>query len=460
MTRILHIVVLSSFCLFALSCKKDNPTQPPATGPTLVAYYPFNGNANDESGNGNNGTVNGATLTTDRFGHANRAYSFDGQSNEVQVPHSDALNITGDITLSAWFSSTEAPSFRTSHTILTKRLPNTTPAMAGNFPYLICINYQYGIPADYRKPLFASAVYPTYQYLQSTSDVNIVVWNHMVVVVRSSNLRIFLNGRAIKDTTCNNQLRVGNTAPLLIGSGARTDKPAEQFKGKIDDIRIYNGALTDSEIQALYHEGGWTGNHDLVAYYPFNGNADDSSGGGHHGVVYGAVLAADRFGNANAAYSFDGSTSYIEIPGTDGWNFTTGFTLVAWANFSVNNLDAGILAKHNAGFFNGYLLNVFNNHFCFYVNSDPRITAPYTSMDGSWHMIMGVYDGTTAYLYVDGVLMGSLTESLTNTNAANIMIGKVSGGYFFNGKADDIRIYNRPLSPADVDSLYHLGGWL
>jgi hypothetical protein len=45
----------------------------------LVAHYPFNGNANDESGNGNNGTVNGATLTTDRFGNMNKAYSFDGK---------------------------------------------------------------------------------------------------------------------------------------------------------------------------------------------------------------------------------------------------------------------------------------------------------------------------------------------------------------------------------------------
>ena len=45
----------------------------------LVAYYPFNGNANDESGNGNNGTVNGATLTTDRFGNTNKAYSFNGK---------------------------------------------------------------------------------------------------------------------------------------------------------------------------------------------------------------------------------------------------------------------------------------------------------------------------------------------------------------------------------------------
>jgi len=67
----------------------------------LVAYYPFNGNANDESGNGNNGTVDGATLTTDRFGKGNSAYYFDGKS-KITVPTSPSLEILGHITVSAW----------------------------------------------------------------------------------------------------------------------------------------------------------------------------------------------------------------------------------------------------------------------------------------------------------------------------------------------------------------------
>ena len=71
--------------------------QVPAYVPTngLVGYWPFNGNANDESGNGNHGTVNGATLTTDRNGNANAAYSFDGISNFIEVINSPSINITG-----------------------------------------------------------------------------------------------------------------------------------------------------------------------------------------------------------------------------------------------------------------------------------------------------------------------------------------------------------------------------
>jgi hypothetical protein len=70
-------------------------------------------------------------------------------------------------------------------------------------------------------------------------------------------MKFFINGVERFDTTINNQNRLGNTYPLLIGSGGRTDKPAEQFVGALDDIRIYNRALTVVEIQSLYHEGGW-----------------------------------------------------------------------------------------------------------------------------------------------------------------------------------------------------------
>ena len=75
--------------------------QVPTNG--LVGYWPFNGNANDESGNNNNGTVSGATLTTDRFGNANKAYSFDGTNDYISVLDNNSLDLTNQLTLSAWF---------------------------------------------------------------------------------------------------------------------------------------------------------------------------------------------------------------------------------------------------------------------------------------------------------------------------------------------------------------------
>ncbi len=82
--RSLFILTIFSTCIFA---------QVPAYVPTngLVGWWPFTGNANDISGNGNNGTVNGATLISDRFSNANSAYSFDGVSNFIQLPNDSSI---------------------------------------------------------------------------------------------------------------------------------------------------------------------------------------------------------------------------------------------------------------------------------------------------------------------------------------------------------------------------------
>ena len=98
------LLLSALFALFSLSTFAQIPTYVPANG--LVGWWPFNGNANDESGNGNNGTVNVATLTSDRFGVVNKAYSFDGLSNEILIPN-QLLNLGVDFTISCWMSSSD-----------------------------------------------------------------------------------------------------------------------------------------------------------------------------------------------------------------------------------------------------------------------------------------------------------------------------------------------------------------
>ena len=79
------------------------PSYVPVNG--LVGWWPFNGNANDESGNGNNGTVYGAALASDRFGNANNAFSFDGLNDYVLLANSGAINFSGGISFSAWVNA-------------------------------------------------------------------------------------------------------------------------------------------------------------------------------------------------------------------------------------------------------------------------------------------------------------------------------------------------------------------
>ena len=100
------------------------PSHVPTNG--LVGYWPFNGNANDESGNANNGTVNGAVLTTDKSGKNNSAYSFSpSASSNINIPNSSSLQFNGAISISVWFNSTNLPS-PTSY-ILSKGSDGGTP---------------------------------------------------------------------------------------------------------------------------------------------------------------------------------------------------------------------------------------------------------------------------------------------------------------------------------------------
>jgi hypothetical protein len=201
-------------------------------------------------------------------------------------------------------------------------------------------------------------------------------------------------------------------------------------------------------------------NKDLVAYYPFDDNANDESGNNHHGIVHGATLTTDRFGNENSAYSFNGVDTYIDLANTDTLNMFSGFTLTAWVNFTDNNYNGGsiggsIVSKHINYYPNGFTMSVYNsNVYLATNNSSYFISTSETYNDGTWHLFTGVYNGTSLSIYVDGVLKVSDSASYTTGNDMNIRIGADSELSFFNGKIDDVRIWDRALSKNEILSLY------
>lgn len=198
----------------------------------LVAYYPFNGNANDESGNGNNGTVNEATLTTDRSGNPNRAYSFDGVNDYIEINNSSSLNLTNALSISCWtvkISSSSASS------VISKDIPATDQGYRFDF-----LN---------EKGRFVKQG-NTFDMTNLVYSQNI--WYHTVILIDGANLKYYING--ILDKSYVSTLPVRTTSlPLLIGSDAEMN-PSRFFNGKIDDIRIYNRPLTEADIQLLYNE--------------------------------------------------------------------------------------------------------------------------------------------------------------------------------------------------------------
>jgi len=203
----------------------------------------------------------------------------------------------------------------------------------------------------------------------------------------------------------------------------------------------------------------------LVAYYPFSGNAIDESLNSNDGIVEGATLAVDRFGNADHAFSFDGIDDYIEIlynPITDITGWAEG-TAAIW--FMVDSLnDFGTLFGDHG--------NSDTNAFFLSVNSDNSMTGSWRDgvteyyrvlagqvTAGDWHHLALVYDGDSALLYLDGSFLGEDNTpevgGISNVQN-NLTIGsKSTGTNFFPGYLDDAVLYNRALSVSEISELFN-----
>jgi hypothetical protein len=211
----------------------------------LVGYWPFNGNANDESGNGNNGTVNGATLTTDRFGNVNSAYSFDGVNDEISanIPLLPIGN--SNRTLVTWINTNVSGfNYNNSHPYL------GTIAAYGNsaggnviFPQMIENNNF--------KAYFESG--SSSNQLFSNTAINNGDWHCIVTTFNGLNVKMYIDG-VLNATTSNITLITANS---VFGIGY-CPWANIHFQGKIDDISIYNRALTSQEITQLYNIGNQT----------------------------------------------------------------------------------------------------------------------------------------------------------------------------------------------------------
>ncbi|MFN3694008.1 MAG: LamG domain-containing protein, partial [Ignavibacterium sp.] len=287
----------------------------------LVAYYPFNGNANDESGSGNNGTVLGLTLAPDRFGIDNRAYSFDGVNDYISIADNPNL-FSDELTISWWYKLTETPGGAWVVIGWVDGGHRYKQFFSGN---QLCYFNGYNLTAP---GLYFN---PTY----NLPELN--VWKHVVVTYQktsasTSTTSIFVDGE-LKQTD-NHTLAMDYAPGIEFKIGKNVN--GNFFKGYLDDFRIYNRILNSSEILALYQDSTTLYPDSLIAYFPFNGNANDSSFLHNNGTVTNALLTTDRYGNDDNAYYFNGADSRIQVPQNSFYNFGNGdFTFSSWINVSV-----------------------------------------------------------------------------------------------------------------------------
>jgi len=198
------------------------------------------------------------------------------------------------------------------------------------------------------------------------------------------------------------------------------------------------------------------------ASYRFDGSPADCSTNGNHGIAYNVTLAPDRFGRANSAYRFAGtSDSYIRVPHSSSLDITNTITLVAWINFEVGGtVYPRIVRKYGYDLATG-MASSSTRRLYFTINSPAQtgLSTPTEILQaGRWHFVAATYDGTLMLVYVDGVLRAATVAAggMAPSNLdVNIGRNPENNSDNYKGLIDDVRIFNRALSSPEITALFN-----
>lgn len=215
--------------------------------PGIVAYYPFNGNANDESYNDHNGTIEGATLSNDRYGNADNTYLFDGVDDYISLPSDfDIPNRT----ISLWFNTTTFPVFDyvtnpadSWNSIITCDHPNLT-----NTTINLCVSEIDGINKVWFTQVWNLPIGPN--IVSATIEAN--KWYNIVLTFSSEAVSMYLDGALVGTHSPGLDVSIQGNPNMMIGTTRLAN--GRFFDGSIDDIRIYDRVLNDEEIQLFFNE--------------------------------------------------------------------------------------------------------------------------------------------------------------------------------------------------------------
>lgn len=223
----------------------------------------------------------------------------------------------------------------------------------------------------------------------------------------------------------------------------------------------FGGTISDSILIVV----GDTSGHEIgvpVAYFPFSGNADDLSGLNNHGTVNGADLTANRFGESNCAYYFNGTSDNIRVPNSTDLNFTTAITVSFWMNPAALYTDRESYPISHGNWENRWKISITPTKKIRWTvktaDGTKDLDSPTAITTNQWYHVVGLYDGSNFDLYVNGVLSNHTTFSgAIMTTTIDLMIGQVLPSvttYNFKGTLDDIRIYDYALSDNEIALLY------
>ncbi len=450
----------------------------------LVGYWSFNGEdmdwasstaeALDRSGQGNHGDVIGATAVIGKVG---QGLEFNGSDNYVDCGNSNSLEMgTSDWSISIW-----------SKMVINSEIKRLIYKGAGSTTGEGYYFWYYPTNGDLRFYISDGV-----SRLLADSNDNLGLadgeWHHILVSAdRSGNAYFYVDGSSVGSESISSfdGTDITNTGiDLHIGR-----KGDGYFNGSIDEVRVYNRALSADEIAEQYRVGArkfqvntpitnkltsglvghWTFNGEDMDWASSTAEALDRSGQGNHGDIIGATAVIGKVGQG---LEFDGSDDCVELTDLD---VASSMTVSAWVNLNSTASEQIIIRKTQVsdGSLTNYWLSLYDGgsgsrfHFGFAAQNptgwkmkDSSVLG--TPSTGVWYYVTGVFDDANNIieLYVDGTSQG--TTEVTGTpgqNNDNTIIGSNQGGSsnFLNGTIDEVRIYNRALSASEVGELYRAG---
>ena len=414
---------------------------------TPIAQYSFTGNANDLSSFGNNALINGATPTQDRFGFANSAFAFDGVQSSIRVNNAAQLN-SGNTTISFWVKVKALPlqgeMFLFSHGGYQERWKISLPS--------------------HGKPVFTTNSTGGIKDMDSDS-VPLVAgkWTHVVMVhdsVSGMN-KAYINGALKKSIVATGNLKT-TTKPL--GMGYDPIDVANYFNGSLDEVMLFNTALTDAQIAALYTAQSIapTIANGLVANYGFAGSGRDSASFANHAVLNNVKETTDRFGFGSKAYSFNGTSSYISASNATQLNSPLT-TISFWVKVKALPAQGEAFLLSNGGYQDRWKISLPSHGKVVFTTNETSGISDMDAGDGNaltvgvWKHIVMTHDGAKDKIFIDGVkkaekaVVGNLN---TTTRPFGMGYDPIDKNNFFNGSLDEVQIYNYVLTEAEVSALY------
>lgn len=212
----------------------------------LIAFYPFAGNSQDESGNGHHGEVMGATLVEDRFGNAESAYSFDGNDDFIQVPDHPTLRFSSSYSVSLWFKINDFSNVN-AFAFLSKRSGCNA---SGYLKTIIGTDHIQGHEQGALLAINSGCDDPISKSNQKITDFE---WHHLVYVFDGNTnlMQTYIDGNLDQTEVMNTPVD-DTTADLFIGKDPLSSFNNMLMDGVLDDIRTYDKKLTEEDVTTLF----------------------------------------------------------------------------------------------------------------------------------------------------------------------------------------------------------------